>query len=125
MGSELYVVGLAQAVNAPVSSLHSKATPVSLDVNVKVAVFGLLLPDGPPVIEVFGATVSTVHVLDAGDASVLPVASFARTRNVCEPLARPEYAFGLVQAAEAPPSMRHSKVEPPSSSEHVNVAAVD
>ena len=36
-----------------------------------------------------GAVRSIVHVRVAGDASVLPAASLARTSNVCEPSARP------------------------------------
>ena len=39
-------------------------------------------PVGPPVIVVSGATVSTVNERVAGDASVLPAASVARTENV-------------------------------------------
>jgi hypothetical protein len=36
-----------------------------------------------------GAVRSIVHERDAGDASVLPAVSVARTSNVCKPSARP------------------------------------
>ena len=36
-----------------------------------------------------GATVSTVQVREAGEASTLPAASMARTWKVCAPWARP------------------------------------
>src|SRR5262245_45575943 len=39
---------------------------------------------------------------------MLPAASFARASNVCEPSARPLYAFGLAQPPQLPPSRRHS-----------------
>ena len=42
----------------------------------------LITPVGPPVIVVSGAAVSTVKDRVAGDASVLPAASVARTENV-------------------------------------------
>ena len=44
---------------------------------------------GPPVIVVSGATVSTVQVREAGEASTLPTASMARTWKVCAPCPRP------------------------------------
>ena len=90
LGKAVYVLGLVHAAKAAVSSLHSKVEPASVAVNVNVAVFGLLLPLGPPVIVVSGAVVSMVHVALAGNASVLPTASFARTENVCDPVASPE-----------------------------------
>ena len=61
-----------------------------------------------------GAVASIVQVYEAGEPSVLPAASVARTSKVCEPSATPLYAFGEVQAANEPPSSLHSKVEPPS-----------
>jgi hypothetical protein len=44
---------------------------------------------GPAVIEVVGATASTVHVTAAGSGSTLPALSRARTEKVCEPSASP------------------------------------
>jgi hypothetical protein len=74
---------------------HWNVEPVSLDVNEKLAELLVDVPDGPAVIVVFGAVVSgggtsTVQVRLAGEASVLPAASVARTSNVCDPFARPE-----------------------------------
>src|SRR5437870_48248 len=43
----------------------------------------------------------------AGVGSELPALSVARTLNVCEPLAKPLYVFGDVQAAVTPPSNWH------------------
>jgi hypothetical protein len=79
---------------------------------VNEALVEVTVPEGPPVIAVSGAVASTVHVLDAGLASTLPAASFARTWNVWLLLPRPAYAFGDVQAANAVASSEHSNVEP-------------
>jgi hypothetical protein len=59
-----------------------------------------------------GFVVSRCHVHVAGDASVLPAGSVARTSNVCALSVRPARLCGLVQGAQPPPSMRHSNVEP-------------
>src|SRR3954471_9451804 len=98
---------------------HWNVEPDSVDANAKLADAELTVPLGPDEIDVSGAVVSTgvvttVHVRVAGEASVLPAPSVARTSNVWEPSARPEYALGDVHAAYAPPSMRHSNVEPDS-----------
>ena len=90
MASPEYVVGLVHGVNTPVSSLHSNVEFASDEVKVKVAVLGLLLPEGPPVIVVLGADVSTVQLHEAGDASTFPVASVARTWKAWAPWPRPE-----------------------------------
>ena len=61
-----------------------------MDENVKVA---FAEPEGFVGLEsmvVFGATVSTVHVYCAGEASVFPAASVARTLKVWLPSERPE-----------------------------------
>jgi hypothetical protein len=58
----------------------------------------------------------------AGEPSVLPAGSVARTANVCEPFARPEMACGDEQAVQLPASSRHSKVEPDSELENANSA---
>ena len=52
------------------------------DVNVNDGAVPFVGPVGPPVIVVSGATVSTVNARVAGEASVLPAASVARTENV-------------------------------------------
>ncbi len=53
---------------------------------------------------VSGATVSTVHVREAGDGSSLPATSRALTVNVCGPRPRPVYVFGEPHATWAPSS---------------------
>ena len=64
------------------------------------------------------------QVCAAGVASVVPTSFNARTLNVCEPTARPVYAFGDVQAANAEPSSEHSKLASASSELKPNVAPV-
>ena len=77
-----------------------------------------MLLDGSAGLEsivVFGAVRSTVQVWLAGVASVLPAASVARTWKVWLPaVSAGEIVSGLVHDVQLPPSMRHSKVEPPS-----------
>jgi hypothetical protein len=74
---------------------HWNVEPLSDEEKPKVAESLVDVPDGPELIVVSGAVVSgggtsTVQVRLAGEASVLPAASVARTSNVCEPFARPE-----------------------------------
>ena len=71
--------GLVAAVHVPLSSLLWKVTPVSFEVNVTEAVVEETFPEGAEVIVVFGIVVSTVQLALAGDASVFPAASIART----------------------------------------------
>src|SRR4249919_4196591 len=71
-------------------------------------------PDVGKVTTEAGAVVSIVQVKLAGDASVLPAASVARTWKVCEPWLSPVWLLGELQADQPPPSSWHSKVEPPS-----------
>src|SRR4051794_16820158 len=59
-----------------------------------------------------GSVASTVQVVVAGVASVLPAASVARTRKVCAPGVSPERTSGDEQAVQAPASRRHSKLAP-------------
>ena len=54
--------GLVQAEKPPASSSHLKVEPPSVDVKLKLAEVELLGFDGLAVMEVFGATVSIVHV---------------------------------------------------------------
>src|SRR5438270_5736490 len=108
------------AAQVPVSILHSKL-PASVDVNVKATGLVLLLPLGPLLIVVSGATVSAVQVRDC--ELVLPAASVERTVNVWAPWARPVYeAEPPAQPANAPLSSRHWSV--PSLAENENVAVV-
>ena len=67
--------------------------------NANVAVVGCTVPDGPEVIVVSGAAVSTVKVRVAGVWSVLPAVSVARTLKVWAPSARLVRLRGEVQAA--------------------------
>src|SRR4051794_22535462 len=76
---------------------------------------------GPEIMVVSGTAASTVQVCAAGEGSVLPAGSVARTRNVCEPSARPVSVLGDVHAAHAPESRRHSNVAPVSEAK-LNVA---
>src|SRR3954449_8012092 len=114
--------GDVHAPHTPPSSRHSNVA-ASLAPNVKLAVVAVTVPDGPPVIVVSGAVVSTVQVRDAGDASTLPAASVARASNVCVPAAT-ETAEGEVHAAHAAPSRRHWNVEPLSVEVNANEAVV-
>ena len=82
------VSGLAQAPQAPPSSRHSKVEPPSLAENSKLGASSLDGSAGTSSKDVFGAAVSTVHVWEAGVASVWPAASVARTWKVWLPSAR-------------------------------------
>ncbi len=81
----VYACGDVQGAYVPapagVSSLHSNVAFGS-EVNVNDGAVTFVRPFGPPVIVVSGATVSTVNDRVAGDASVFPTASRARTKNV-------------------------------------------
>jgi hypothetical protein len=67
--------------------------------------------------------VSITQVCEAGEASVLPPASVARTSNVCEPSASDVNERGDVQTIHAPPSIRHANVEPGWSAENSKSAS--
>src|SRR5256714_5495405 len=71
-----------------------------------------------------GLFVSRCHVHESGDGSVLPAASVARTSRVCVLSVRPLTEWGLVHGAQAPPSIRHSKLEPVSDEVNVNAGVV-
>src|SRR5262245_22454090 len=71
-----------------------------------------------------GLVVSRSHVQVAGEASVFPAGSVARTSNVCAPSVRPARLSGLVHGAQLPPSVRHSNVEPPSEEPKVKLGVV-
>jgi hypothetical protein len=86
-----YWRGEAQDAKAAPSSEHSNVTPDSLDEKLKLALVLDVSADGAEEIVVSGATVSIVQVWVAGVGSRLPAESLARTRNSCEPPARPVY----------------------------------
>jgi hypothetical protein len=91
-----YALGEEHELQFPLSRRHRKVEPVSVDANWNDAEALETVPDGPELIDVSGGVVSggggtsTVQLREAGDESVLPTASVARTSNVCEPFARPE-----------------------------------
>ena len=62
------------------------------------------------VIVATGATVSTVKVTAAAEASVLPAMSVARTLKVCAPSASVSVVKGVTHEAQSPSSTWHSKV---------------
>src|SRR5256885_8046480 len=71
-----------------------------------------------------GLLVSRCHVHVSGEGSVLPAASVARTSNVCALSVRPLSERGVVHGAQAPPSTRHSKLEPGSDEPNVKEGEV-
>src|SRR6266516_7619675 len=71
-----------------------------------------------------GLLVSRFHVHVSGDGSVLPAGSVARTSNVWALSVSPLSEWGLVQGAQAPPSIRHSKLEPGSDDPNVKAGVV-
>ena len=119
--SDAVVSGVEHEPHAPASTRHSNVEPAWLDENANVGVASLVRPDGPPSIVVCGAAVSTVKMCDAGVGSTLPARSVARTSNVCAPSASDAMLSGVEHEAHAPPSTRHSNVEPASSAENTNV----
>ena len=123
--SSVSTFGDEHETNSPASSLHSKVEPGSVEENSNDAVVDALVPEGPEVINVSGATASTVHVRVAGEASRLPAASFALTANVCEPFDSPVSTLGDEHGANSSASSLHSKVEPGSVEENSNDAVLD
>ena len=73
---------------------------------------------------VSGAAVSTVKLRDAGVGSTLPAGSVARTSKVWAPSASVAVVSGVEQEPHAPPSTRHSKLEPAWSDENAKVGVV-
>ena len=112
-------------IHDPLSSFLWKVTPVSLEVKLIEAVVDETLPEGAAVIVVLGREVSTVQVAVAGDASVFPAVSVARTWIVCDPCERLESARGLVALVHDPLSSFLWKVTPVSFELKVTEAVVD
>ena len=118
VASDEYDCGEAQATQAPPSRRHSNVESDSVDENAKLADRVVTVPVGPDAIEVSGGVASSgvdaliVQLREAGDASVFPAASVARTSNVCAPASSAEYDVGDAQSLHAPASRRHSNVEP-------------
>ena len=84
--------GEVQGAQEAESSLQAKVEPVSVEVKEKLAAVSVVEAGGEAVIEVLGAVVSggstTVQLSVAGEASVLPAASVARTEKLWAPRAR-------------------------------------
>ncbi len=116
------VYGLAQVANAWASMAHWNVAPGSGESKLNVACF--FGPSGPLSIVVSGASVSTVKVRSAGEASRLPDASLARTWRVCRPSGSCASVSGLLHAAKAPTSTAHSKVAPGSFEWNVKVGVL-
>ena len=113
------VAGLAHAVNAAWSRLHSKACTPRLSVAVKLNVtafervvpfFGISLPfpSTADVIVVSGGE-STDQVWSAGVPSRFDDVSTAFTAKSCRPTARAPRVHGLEHDVNAAPSRLHSK----------------
>ena len=104
--------GLVHGTHAPVSSLHSVATASPVRENDTVADVCALTAAGLPVtLAAPGGTRSTIQ-LTLVDTLALPALSTARVSSVWLPAASPEY--DEAQGAQAPPSSRHSSIEPAS-----------
>ncbi len=113
--------GEAHGPQAPPSIRHAKEAPASFDEKANDGDALDVGPDGPEEMVVCGAVASTVNVRDAGVGSGARAASTARTSNVCWPSASAAVVCGVVHAAQAPPSTRHSNVAPDSSAPNSNV----
>jgi hypothetical protein len=72
----------AQVLKAALSKLHANVDPASVAEKLNDTDVLLTEPDGPAVIVVSGAMVSTVHIRLAGVPSTFPAASVARTWKV-------------------------------------------
>ena len=111
------VHGLSHVCAAPKSIWHAKTEPGSVAAKTKVGVLSLVGPSGPEPIVVSGGVMSdagaevTVNVRVAGDGSVLPAASVARTDTECGPSLSAVVVHGVVQSSHAAESRRHSKAD--------------
>jgi hypothetical protein len=103
------VAGLLHGVRAASSSEQAKVAASSA-VKLKVALDSSVGSVGRSVIVVSGDNVSTVHAWLAGDGSVLPAVSAARTRKRCRPSSKPEKIAGLLHGANAASSREQAKV---------------
>ena len=89
-----HLVGLGLVECLPLEQRVSQGVEApSLDMKEKVAPVVFAGLAGLPVIVVFGAAVSTVQANEAGERSVLPAASVARTSKVWVPCVSPVNVF--------------------------------
>src|SRR5436309_481453 len=79
----VYVLGEVQAATLPPSSVQPNVEPVSLELNPKVAVSEVAVPDGPASIVVSGGPVSTVTVRAADAGGLVAVATVGAARVIC------------------------------------------
>ena len=86
-----------------------------------MGVESLVAPAGPESIVVSGGPLSTTKACWAGVASVFPAGSVVRTSKVWGPSPSAAVVWDELHDAHAPPSIRHSKVEPGWSDENANV----
>ena len=112
------------AAHAPLSSRHSNVAPDSPALKVTVALEPGDRTGGAELIVVFGADVSTANERVAGEASVFPAPSVARTPTLWAPLPSAVVVHGLVQPAHEPASSWHWNVDPPSVAVNANVGVV-
>jgi hypothetical protein len=117
----LVVKGDVHDLKPAPSTLHSNVDPASLEEKPNCGVGSLVRALGPESMDVSGGPVSTVKDALAGDASVFPAASLARTWNVCGPSPNAGGVSGEVHGANAPESMLHSNVAVPSGDENWKV----
>ena len=83
LANPVYFLGEEQAMKAAPSRLHAKVLLAWEEEKVNVALFCLIVPEGPEAMVVSGGVVSsTVKVLEAGVASTLPAPSVALTWKV-------------------------------------------
>jgi hypothetical protein len=91
----------------------------------------LLLPSVAESINVSGGTVSTVHVKEDGDESLLPELSIDITSNIWAPSERLLNWAGLVHVENEEPSNEHSKLlisvvgTPPTETDNTKVIELD
>ena len=121
--SAAVVSGDVQSANVAPSSEHCSVEPDSVELNANVGVLSFV-GELIMVSDVSGATVSTVQVCVAGLGSMLPAASTASTRKVCEPWLRVLKVIGVVQDVKSCVSIWQRKVAP-ASELNANVAEVD
>src|SRR5262249_54442877 len=119
--SATLVNGDTHVSNCAASTRHWNVEPDSSDVKHQVGVASLLGDGAGTEVVGFGMIVSTVKVCEAGEGSVLPAASVARTSKVCEPWPSGAVVCGDTQVANCAPSTRHSNVEPDSLDVKLNV----
>src|SRR5206468_686767 len=112
----------------PPVSLPEKAKVMEVDLVVPALVTALLFPSVAEFMEVFGGTVSTVQLNEAGDGPLFPTLSSDNTLIEWDLSARLLNCTGLVHVVNEAPSREHSKWSTPtpaSEPENVNIIDLD